>query len=837
MSEQVKRTKESFEECLNKILLPFREELKRGCKNDSVIGGFDKYFSKWIDLALGKTPPDNRVVSILDFIKQKFLHYGRIMPSKRAELLKESYPVLNYLKENPNNPATEKLLERLIPEGISDNKPGVSAHESYKDKDDIKKRTADKLTRTKNKAGISDKITSINGVGPQIASTFEKLGITTLEDLLFHLPREYQDRNTIEGLDKIEIDKFQSVCGTLGAVNSKHIRHGLHLTKTIVFDEHGSIALTWFNQPFIAKQLRPGKKYIVRGKIEHKYGEIQIGNPELEEIEAEPEHKEENLLTPVYPLTEGISQKLMRKIINICINKYADLLEEIFPDDFRKKLGLLHIKDAIATIHNPRCIEDAEKARLRIVFEEAFLLQLSLAIQKRKNRRNTKQIRYLHSPSFMVDFESHISFNLTKAQRKVINEILGDMLSPEPMNRLLQGDVGSGKTIVCIYFALLAAKSGYQSIIMAPTEILAEQHYYRFREVLQRYGIDTGLITGSTPPAEKSKIKEKLKSGELKVIVGTHALIQENVKFANPAFAVVDEQHRFGVMQRTILKEKGMGADFLYTTATPIPRSLCLTVYGELDVCILDEIPPGRQKVKTLLVTNREKDKVYSFIQKELDKGGQAYIICPVIEESEKLELTPLTKEFGLIKETFSGISAAMLHGRMKGEEKEKVMQEFSGGLHRILVSTTVVEVGVDVPGATIMAILDAHRFGLGQLHQLRGRIGRGTKPSICILVSGDESTQEASERLNLLTKTVSGFEVAEADLQIRGPGDITGLKQSGMPDFRFLDISKDYKIIKKAREEAFLIEKQDPDLGDKEYISIKEKIRSKYRSIWDIIH
>ncbi|MCE1247988.1 MAG: ATP-dependent DNA helicase RecG [Firmicutes bacterium] len=835
--DHTKKSKESFEEIVVKILLPFREELKRGCKNDAVIGGFDTYVKNWLDLSIVKAPPKNRLNSVLLLIKQKFYQYSGSLPSKRAEILKITYPVLNHIRENPANPDIEKMLSGLTGKSAESPSALTEIKPDYQNQTDIKKRTANKLSAKTNRIALTDSVKVLTGIGVQTASALEKLDIKTLEDLIFNIPREYQDRNAISGLDKIEPDKFQAITGTLGTVMRKNIRHGLNLVKTALYDENGSISLIWFNQPYIFNQLKKGKKYLVMGKVEQKYGEVQISNPEMEELGSEPPAPRDGMLSPVYRLTEGIGQKLMGKMTDSCLNKYLDLVEEIFPDDFRKKLNLMHIRDALKAIHHPKDQQEVEQARLRLVFEEAFLMQLSLAIQRRKRRTGAKKIKYNHSPAFMRDFEQSISFSLTDAQRRVIEEILGDMHSPEPMNRLLQGDVGSGKTIVCVYFSLLAAKSGYQSVIMAPTEILAEQHYYRFREILDKFGVSVALITGSTPAAEKEVIKQNLRTGTIDVAIGTHALIQEDVGFANPAFAVIDEQHRFGVMQRTILKEKGMGADFLFTTATPIPRSLCLTIYGELDVSLLDEIPPGRQKIKTLYVTGNEKKQVYSFIKKELEKDGQAYVICPVIEESEKLELTPLTQEFELIRKEFDGIPVAMLHGKMRGDEKEKIMKDFSAGKYKILVSTTVVEVGVDVPNATVMAVLDAQRFGLGQLHQLRGRIGRGVKPSICILVSGEESSPESSERLTIMTKMDSGFDIAEADLKIRGPGDISGFKQSGMPDFRFIDLVKDYRIIQKAREEAFYTEKQDPDLGNKEYIRIKEKIRSKYRSIWDIIH
>jgi len=844
--------KKSFEEILDKILLPFREEYRRKCSNESVIGGFSRYVINWIDEALLKCPADINIKNKLEDLKKDFYNYPHFLPRKRAEILKKAHPIIVAIKEknpilplrdlNDNNPPqnnrqkklpvkTAKTIEIASSQAPRNDKTRNSC-DNKPQKKNRQKKLPGKIKEEKIK--LDDPVSRMMGIGQRVASFLKKLNIHTIEDLLFHIPREYQDRRHILSLNEIEMDKFQVIKGTLGEVMQRRVRRNLHITKASLFDESGSISLVWFNMPFIRNKLRTGKKYIVAGNVEYRFREAQINTPEIEEWE-----KCKNTqggIVPVYPLTEGIGQSFMRKIVASCVRKYSDLIVDVFPDDFRKRLGLMSANEAIRKIHHPPDMEEVERAKLRIIFEEAFFLQLMIAGRRRALRKSLKNRKYKYDPYFLKQFEDTLSFQLTGSQKYALEEILEDMLSPTPMNRLIQGDVGSGKTILCIFFTLLCARSGYQSAIMAPTEVLAEQHFYRFREFLEKFGIRSELLIGAVNPGEKSRIKSQLESGELKVVVGTHALIQEDVKFKNLAFAVVDEQHKFGVMQRATLKEKGSDADFLFTTATPIPRSLCLTLYGDLDVTRIDELPPGRQPIKTLWVREEEKNRVYDYVKREIDEGGQAYIICPLIEESEKMDLTALMLEYEEVKKRFPGLSVGLLHGRMTGYEKETTMQEFSSGEYHILVSTTVVEVGVDVPGASVMVILDAQRYGLGQLHQLRGRVGRGNRKSTCILVESS-SSETSGKRLKILTRTNSGFEIAEEDLKIRGPGDLTGVRQSGLPPLKFLDLVRDYKILHKAREEAFLIEREDPGLSGNSYKLIREKIGKKFKNSWDIFH
>ncbi len=832
---------ENFIEIMEKLLLPFREEYRQKCRNRSVIGGFDSYLIRWLNEAMKSCNDDGNVKKCLVILSNEFKNYNKLKPVERANLLKQTHPVITDLKEGKVPLENIFFKDKWRKDVTVDS---CSSHEqkgTIKIKSDgnaiiknAKVKTVEKAVKTTGSITLDSPVSDFPGIGAKISSLFKKLNINTVSDLFFHFPREYQDRRNFIGFDKIEPGKFQVLLGTIGEVHSRNIRQNLKITKAAFYDENGLLNLIWFNRPHIARSLKQGRQYIVSGIVEYKYGEPQINSPEIEEWDGK--EVTGKYLTPVYPLTEGLSQKFIRKVILSSVQRYADLLVDVFPGEFLNRLDLPILSESIKTIHQPESSEEAFRARKRVLFEEAFFMQMLIARHRRMFRKIIKEREYKYSPAFLKEFEDNLEFYLTKSQREVIGEILEDMQSGVPMNRLLQGDVGSGKTIVCILFTLLAVRSGYQAAIMAPTEVLAEQHYYNFCNILNRFGVKTGLLIGATPKNEKLVMKTLLETGQLNVVVGTHALIQEDVNFSSLAFAVVDEQHKFGVIQRASLKEKGQGTDFLFTTATPIPRSLCLSVYGELDISTIGEMPPGRQPVNTIWATEAEKERVYAFVEKEINDGGQAFIICPIIEESEKLELTPLMNEFELVRATFPDCSVGLLHGRMKSSEKEEVMKSFSSGEYKILVSTTVVEVGVDVSNASVMVILDAQRYGLGQLHQLRGRVGRGKWKSTCILVS-KSGAGDSGKRLRILTRTNSGFDIAEEDLKLRGPGDLMGVKQSGLPELKFLDIVRDYDIILKAREEVFRLERNDPELSGKDMALLKEKVLDKFKKIWDIIH
>lgn len=812
---------EAFKTSLQKAVLPYKEEFRQKCRNESVIGGFDKYVIKWIDTAAINAPAKSSITDRLKQIKSLMGDYPLSLPYERKKILKESYSMIMSITDDTIENGADLLLFKQD-EGNKKKSENESLPLSLSD------------DSAASHPSLQDPVEKLTGVGSQTAAALRRLSIVTIEDLFYHLPKNYIDTCGSSFIGEIEPGKNYTISGTLDSIKRRSVRKNLNMVQAVLYDHSGSVNLVWFNKPYLAYKLKAGHKYLVSGKVSFKYQSLQIDSPQIE-VWDESKIKADSII-PVYPAVEGISQNLLRKIIQAALKKYSSLLIDIIPQEIKDRLQLYSIKEAILNLHMPKSSDCAEKALYRIKFEEAFLLQLLLAKHRRENRKQIKGQKYTYNNDFLEQFEKNLDFRLTDSQRKVIDEILKDMLSSHPMNRLLQGDVGSGKTIVCIYLTLIAALSGYQTAVLAPTEILAEQHFHTFNALLNKFEVKSRLLIGATDIGEKVEIKNQLQSGELKVVVGTHALLQENVYFKNLTLAIVDEQHKFGVMQRTALKEKGRGADFLFLTATPIPRSLCLTLYGDLDISLIDQLPPDRHPVKTILSSLDQRERVYSFIERELEKQGQVFIVCPLIDESEKMDLTALNEEYERVVHRFPQYPVGLIHGRMKAFDKEKVMKDFAGGFYRILTATTVVEVGVDIPNASVMAVLDAQRFGLGQLHQLRGRVGRSRRKSTCILVSGDASVN-AKKRLNFLTKNNSGFDIAEEDLRIRGPGEIMGFKQAGIPELKYIDMIMDYKIIKTAKGEAILLEGKDPELSDKKFLLLKEKLHEKYKSVWDIIH
>ncbi|MCS7190985.1 MAG: ATP-dependent DNA helicase RecG, partial [Fimbriimonadales bacterium] len=531
-----------------------------------------------------------------------------------------------------------------------------------------------------------------------------------------------------------------------------------------------------------------------------------------------------NRIVPIYPLTEGIRQKRMRQILWNAV-QLAHLAPEILPRSVRERVGLPPIQQALQQIHFPDEIDQIEPARRRLVFEEFFLMQLGVGLQRRQNQQERGIAMRIDADRLSAQLHRLVPFELTNAQKRVIQEIWHDMAQPHPMNRLLQGDVGSGKTIVAAAAILAAVDNQYQAALMAPTEILAEQHYLNLHRLFQPLGISVELLVGRLTPRQRQQARERVASGRGMVAIGTHALIQEGVSFARLGLAIVDEQHRFGVLQRAALRDKGVMPHLLVMSATPIPRTLTMTLYGELDVSIIDELPPGRKPVKTHWKTPEERLKVYAGVRKLIEEGRQAYVICPLIDESDKLQVRAAEEMAEhLQKDVFPDLRVGLLHGRMKPAEKEAIMEQFRAGELQILVSTTVIEVGVDVPNAAVIVIEDADRFGLAQLHQLRGRVGRSQHQSYCVLIANPKS-EDAQRRMEIMVRTNNGFIIAEEDLKIRGPGEIFGTKQSGMPSFRVADLVKDMRLLEVARQEAFRVLERDPDLSQPEHHALREAV------------
>lgn len=680
-------------------------------------------------------------------------------------------------------------------------------------------------------AGLDTDVRYVKGVGERMAKVLGKIGVFTARDLLYHFPHRHEDRTHFRRISQLRHGDTATIRGVVAAVdNMRTAKSHTMLTKVALQDGSGIVTLVWFNQWYLKNKFVKliGKEIIVYGTAQSGARGIEINTPEWEEIGDGADPISSNRIVPVYPLTDGLFQGRIRRIIYNLLQRPAPLVKDVLPPGIQEKRDLVDADCAIRNIHFPESTAALEAARFRLIYEEFFLLQLALAVRKREASEGRQGIEFKITPECTKAFYGSLPFELTGAQKKVIAEIGRDMGRRTAMNRLLQGDVGSGKTVVALAAMMIAEHNGYQSAIMAPTEILAGQHYIVLSRMLESLGIEIALLTGSTRAAEKRKIKERVKSGEVRILVGTHALVQEDVEFQRLGLAVVDEQHRFGVLQRAALKEKGWNPDILVMTATPIPRTLALTVYGDLDLSVIDEMPPGRKAVKTHLKNTDQRMQVYEGVRKVVSQGRQVYIVCPLIEESEKLQAKAASDLADSLKQVFPEFKLDLLHGQMKTAEKEEITERFRSGETQILVSTTVIEVGVDVPNACVMVIENAERFGLAQLHQLRGRVGRGADQSYCVLVA-DASTEDGRKRLEVIANTVSGFEIAEEDLKIRGPGEFYGTRQSGIPSLRIANILRDVDILEKSREDAFDLVEADPTLTETENRALRDEIVKRY--------
>ena len=645
-------------------------------------------------------------------------------------------------------------------------------------------------------ARLSDPVTILKGVGPSKAKQFANLNIYTLRDLICHFPRGYEDRTKLVPIEKLEPDV--PACFRAMVMNSprvSHIRKGLDLTRVQVADHSGRLNITFFNNKYVAEQLQYGKEYIFYGAVSGDFIGYNMTNPVFESLESNPVTTRRIL--PIYPLTAGLSNAAMLKTVRQAL-EICDPPAEILPASVREEYGILPAERAYYAIHEPASVTEAEMAKKRLIFEEFFVFSAGLALM-RSARAEKKTEAYADFD--LSAFHGALPFTLTGAQSRAVQEILKDFGKGAPMNRLVQGDVGSGKTMVAAAAAYCAARNGKQSALMAPTEILAEQHYASFAKLFEPMGIQVGLLTGSMKPKEKKQVREAIEAGQLQMVVGTHALITDATRFKDLGLVITDEQHRFGVGQRAKLSAKGEDPHLLVMSATPIPRTLALLMYGDLDVSILDELPPGRETVDTFLVGESYRARINAFIRKQVEAGHQCFVVCPAVEENEDLGIKAATVWAETLQKTvFPDLRIALLHGQMKGAEKEEAMASFARGEADVMVATTVIEVGVDVPNSTLMVIEDADRFGLSQLHQLRGRVGRGSAKSYCILTSHNKNP-ETLQRLKALCKTNDGFKIAEEDLQLRGPGDFFGSRQSGLPTFRVANLSYDLATLKQAQQ------------------------------------
>ena len=638
-------------------------------------------------------------------------------------------------------------------------------------------------------------------------------------------PRVYEDWSRIKSINEAQIGEICCIKGIVGSpVRKSLIRKGLTLYKTEITDGSGIMGITIFNSRFAAEKLTEGDEFLFFGRVGGNLYRKEMNSPEIEPSEGA------DRIRPIYPQTHGLNSKIIEKLVRTALTECRDELVDPIPLWLREKYCLMNLPDSLWNIHFPKSPDYLEEARRRLIFEELLILQLGLEKMRSQTQKNAGAII---ERDFSEEYFSHLPFSPTGAQRRAVKEAMRDMMSGRQMNRLLQGDVGSGKTAVAAALVYSAAKNSMQSALMAPTEVLAEQHYKTFLKLFEGCGINVELLTGSDTAAQKRRKKEALKAGEIDLLIGTHAIIQSDVEFKSLALVITDEQHRFGVEQRNALGEKGENPHLYVMSATPIPRTLALIIYGELDISILDELPPGRQKIETYAVTSELRQRAYNYVKKHLDAGRQGYIICPLVDEGESdTELASAVKYADeLQRGDFRGYTVGLMHGKMKSVDKKKVMESFSKGETQLLVSTTVIEVGVDVPNAVIMVIENAERFGLSQLHQLRGRIGRGQYKSTCILIT-DAKNDTAQRRIKVMETTTDGFKIADEDLRLRGPGEFFGSRQHGLPEMKIADMLEDRSTLEETQRAAREIIAHDPELSSPESVALKNEIQRLFDAV-----
>ncbi len=656
---------------------------------------------------------------------------------------------------------------------------------------------------------LSDPVTVLKGVGETRAQQLAKLGIETLQDLVCFFPRNYEDRTKFLPLNELTVGEpacFQAM--VVSTPRTSYVRKGLIYTKCTISDDTTQLRVTWFNQPWMSEQLKAGSVYYFYGTLAGDERRHELQNLVVERADSPPTVTRR--IIPIYPLTKGLTSKMLQQLIRQALDACGEDLPESLPETIMEREGFMPVTEAYNEVHWPTTQQRLQTARQRLVFEEFFLYSLGLGLLK---SRRSQESNYPCTKPVPEKFYSSLPFALTGAQRRTLDEISADLLSGTPMNRLVQGDVGSGKTMVALGAMLQAVENGYQAALMAPTELLATQHYHTISKFLEPMGIECILLTGSTPTAQRRRYLDYMAVGAAKIIIGTHALFTDTTDFYNLGLVVIDEQHRFGVRQRAALASKGSSPHMLVLSATPIPRTLALILYGDLDVSIIDELPPGREPVDTFLVGSGYRSRLNGFIRKQVDQGHQVYVVCPAVEENEETTMTAAETMYESLKNTFPDLNIGLVHGKLKSDSKDMSMAAFLRGETQILVATTVIEVGVDVPNATLMVVEDADRFGLSQLHQLRGRVGRGGNKSYCVLVS-DNRNADTRRRLKALCATNDGFEISQQDLDLRGPGDFFGARQSGLPTFHMASLVTDLSILKRAQQaaEEYLTTGYDPN-------------------------
>lgn len=821
-------------------------EAQQGYKNTAVVGGIRQFATFWVGRAREEAV-DELDEALVEQVADSLQEYGRLPGVEaRSQLLDNLQERLQRRKERvahlPRTPAVKTQQEAPPAATPQEPEPPPSI--------ELPSATATLEELPPDPEGLRQPVTTISGVGPAISSRLENLGAETIWDLLYIYPHRYDDYSLLKPINRLQYGEQVTVIGTVWETRARRTRNNQPLVQSIISDGTGKIQATWFNQPWLARQLPAGAQIVISGKVERYLGRKVFTSPEWEPLSEE--LLRTGRIVPVYPLTKGLTANKMRQIMKEAVDNWAARVPDPLPDAVRERQELPTLPQALFNVHFPEGREALHRAHRRLAFDELFLLQLGM-LGQRRDWQADPAIPLRQGDESLKRFVDALPFQLTGAQERVIGEIRADLARELPMNRLLQGDVGAGKTVIAAAAMVIAVASDTQAALMAPTEILAEQHYQSLRGMLRDLDIRVRLLTGSTGAAEREELYAGLADGSIDVVIGTHALIQEMVQFKQLGLAVIDEQHRFGVDQRAALRDKGVqiqenGAGpgghaeraataerasynphLLVMSATPIPRTLALSMYGDLDLSILDEMPPGRQEIVTKWIRPSERERAYAFVRGQVQKGRQAYIICPLVEESDNSEEKAAVEEHArLQKEVFPDLRLGLLHGRMKGDEKEAVMREFYQGATHILVSTSVIEVGVDVPNSTVMVVEGANRFGLAQLHQFRGRVGRGEHQSYCLLVS-DAVSGDAEERLRALEDSNDGFMLAEKDLEIRGPGEFFGRRQSGLPELRMASLL-DVKLLEAAREEAQRLFAADPYLEAGEH----ERLRSRVQQFWE---
>lgn len=816
---------------LDKIDKFLKLEAERSFDNRAVLGGLDKILDTWTKEATESGLPQE----LIQLVISRLQDYDRLTPESRAEVLGGIRHRLGLTAVPPvsQRPSSTALVSKgeESPETSGQSVPRPDRADAALPASPA---SQSRPTAEADLKALQSPLTVIQGIGPATARKLERIGLRTLGDLLWDFPRRFDDYSSLKPIQRLWYGEVVTVIGLLEKIESRKIHAGQgSLVEAVVSDGSGSLRVTWFNQPWLAQRLKPGDMLALSGRVDQYLGRLTMTSPEWEPLDRQQVHTRG--IVPVYGLTSGIHQKWFRNVMQSTVRFWANRLPDPLPELVRREGEWMPLSEAVQQAHFPSNWDALRSAQARLAFDELFYLQLGV-LQQKRDWESASSARFPPPEGFDA-WKGSLGYPLTRAQERTLQEIQQDLSSGRPMNRLLQGDVGSGKTVIAVAAAHLVASGGGQVAVLAPTSILAEQHYQTFLSLLCSSEIESEpprprpysrqevqLLLGATPEGEKARIREALGSGSLRVLIGTHALLEPGVKFANLALAVVDEQHRFGVGQRSALRSKGATPHLLVMTATPIPRTLALTIYGDLDLSLLDEKPPGRLPVTTRVMLSGERERAYGFIARQLEQGRQAFVICPLVEESESVEATAAVEEHGrLEKEVFPRWHLGLLHGKMKAEEKETVMEKFRRHELDVLVSTSVVELGVDVPNASVIMVEGANRFGLAQLHQFRGRVGRGPDPAYCLLVAESEDLAE-NERLKAMEETSDGFALAERDLDQRGPGEFLGTRQSGFADLRMAKLT-DLHLVELARSAAQRVFREDPELRRPEHRLMAERL------------